>query len=400
MGRRSTAYWNGDVRLGKSGGWFVADFDDGGTRKRTRLVEAKVGERDARARLDKFAEARRAVRKQQSSHTVEDLWDLWMKDREKDGFSNDIYQAQWVSLGAWFGPRSPDLITTDDCREYARSRFDAGRAPATVNTELSRLRGCLKWAHDERLIKPPPRIWTPQAGKPRDRVLSPDEARSLLAAARHGDPHVWLFTVLLFATSGRHKAILDLTWGRVDLHRGIIELDETLPPDPMHKNWRKGRASIAMSALARAALEDANPGRQTDHVIEHGGKRLKSVRDGFANAVKRAGLGWDEEHPETGEPKWTTDVTPHTIRHTIASWARGRVATTFTAQLLGHRDEATTRKVYTHVNVEDTRQVVDVIDAMIAALPEKREIEAIDMSGAVEIEPISSKIDKSECGDA
>lgn len=65
---------------------------------------------------------------------------------------------------------------------------------------------------------------------------------------------------------------------------------DDLKPDPMHKNWRKGRATVWMSELARQALQEAYPGRQTKHVIEHGGRRLKDCREGFASAVKRAGL--------------------------------------------------------------------------------------------------------------
>lgn len=358
MGKRPSKrpYTNGGIALGRSAGYWVADWRDAGTRKRARLIPATEPEASARAALDRMADARRAVQTTRERPTVGNLWAAWMDARTSDGFSNSIYRANWVALGATFATRAAELITTEDCRAYARARFAAGRAPATVHTELSRLRGCLRWAHDERLIGPPPKIWVPQPGRPRDTVMTPDEAKRLIVAAWQGDPHVGLFVTLLFATSGRHKAILELTWDRIDFDRGIIDLDETIPPDPMHKSWRKGRAAVAMSALARAALSDAYPGRQCRHVIEHGGKRLKSVRDGFANAVARAGL---------------KGITPHTIRHTVATWLHTRVETAMTAQLLGHRDEATTRRIYTHADAETTRPAVLVIDGALAALPEK-----------------------------
>jgi integrase len=302
------------------------------------------------------ADALKALAQQQARHTVGDLWAMWLAERAKDGLSNTIYNANWKALGATFAGRSWDRITTDDCREYARNRFAAGIAPATVNTELSRLRSCLHWAESMNHIGRPPKIWVPSPGKPRDIVLAPDEAAKLIAAARQGDFHVGVFTVLLFATGGRHSAILDLTWDRIDFDRGVINLEDNLPPDPMHKTWRKGRAEVVMSKMARAVLMEAYAGRTCAHVVEHGGRRLKSVREGFANAVRRAEL------PD--------DITPHVIRHTVASWQQGKVATAFTAQLLGHRDEGTTRKVYQHPTAELTRPAIEVIDATLAALPE------------------------------
>lgn len=349
-------YANGNIRLGRSSGHWTADFDLLGKRKRKRLLPLSAPEDDARRRLDQFADALRAVQKQQASYTIGALWGLWLAERAKDGLSNKIHDAQWKALGAAFANRSWEQLTTDDCRDYARTRFEAGVAPATVHTELSRLRSCLHWSEAERKIAYSPKVWVPPPGRPRDRVLSPEEAMKLIRAARAGDFHIGVFTVLLFATGGRHSAILDLTWDQIDFERGVIDLEDNLPPDPMHKTWRKGRAAVVMSAMARAALTEAYDARASDYVVEHGGRRLKSCREGFSAAVARAGL--------------SDDITPHVIRHTVATWANGKVQTAFTAQLLGHRDEGTTRRVYTHADAETTRPVVEVIEAQLSALPE------------------------------
>ena len=375
-------YRNGDVTLGRSAGHYVADFDHLGKRKRRRLCDLSCPESEARALLDVFAESRRTLRAQAAKLTVGELWKLWMDERAKDGFPNDIYQFNWKSLEPHFASRFPENITSDDCRAYANKRFAMGRAPATVHTELKRLRGCLKWAWDQNLLRDkPPKVWTPSAGAPRDRVLSPEEANRLVRAARAGDPHVYLFVVLLFATGGRHKAILDLTWDRVSFATSTIELDDDLPPDPMHKSWRKGRATVWMSDMAREALQEAAPGRQTRHVIEHGGKRLKSCREGFANAAARAGLD---------------GISPHTIRHTVASWTYGKVQTAFTSQLLGHRDERTTRTIYQHPSAETTRPAVQVIDATFAALPHLPESRTGQGAKRVKKRRLVSKYDRGQ----
>lgn len=294
---------------------------------------------------------------QSQSLTVGDLWRMWLAERKQDGYDNSIYEAQWVSLGATFANRFPDLLETEDFRAYARARFALGRAPATVNTELARLRACLKWAADTHKIARRPKVWVPSPGKPRERVLSGDEARALVAAASRGDPHIYLFTVIAFATGARHTAILDLTWDRVDFIGETIEFDEDLPPDPMNKSWRKGRATVLMNRTLQRALEMAFKGRQTEFVIEHGGRRLKTVRDGFRNAVRRAGLG-----KMVGDV-FETDVTPHTIRHSVVTWLdHASIEARRTAQLVGHRDERTTTRVYTHASPEVLRAAVKHLD--------------------------------------
>lgn len=363
---KRAGYRNGGCTLGERDGEAVADFRDEATGKRRR-VRLGVAFKDAKASkdaLDRFAEARRAITKHQAAHTIADLWTMWLNDRAADGFDNAIYNAHWASLGPAFGHRAPDLLTTQDCRDYARQRFAAGISAWTVHTELRRLSSCLKWAHEHRHIEWRPKVWVPSPGKHRDRVLTFDEARKLVAtAAECSDPHVYLFVVLLFATGARHRAILDLTWDRVDFTRGLIQFDEDLPPDPMSRSWRKGRATVPMNDLARKALEIAHAGRQTAHVVEHGGRRLRSARDGFAAAVARAGL--------------SDDVTPHTIRHTVITWLdeRGEDRRR-AAQLAGHRDERTTARVYTHTSPEALRGTVGALDTPFAPLPKISHVEA------------------------
>lgn len=302
-----------------------------------------------------------------------DLWDMWLKEREADGFSNEIYKANWKALKPFFGNRFPDLLKAQDFRDYAKARFALGRKPSTVNTELARLRACLAWAFDTRMIGVRIKVWVPPPGRGRQRVLTRDEARAIILGASEGDPHSYLFAVLLFATGARHMAVLDLTWDRIDFVAGTIQFDEDLPPDPMSKAWRKGRATVPMNKLSREALDTARAGRRTDYVIEHGGKRLKTVHDAFRNAVRRAA----RRVPSLGTFKviegrevFFTKVTPHTVRHTVATWLdEADIETRRTANLLGHRNEITTKKVYTHSGPSVLGAAVEVLDEAIAPLP-------------------------------
>jgi len=140
----------------------------------------------------------------------------------------------------------------------------------------------------------------------------------------------------------------------VDFIAGEVQYDTSEPVDPMSKRWRKGRATVPMGRRLRAALTLAYEARQTDHVIEHGGRRLKTVKEGFAAAVRRAELA--------------PTVTPHTIRHTVSTWLKERgVGLEFRAQLLGHADSRTTDTVYSHASASYLAGAVDHLDE---ALPD------------------------------
>src|SRR5690606_8010105 len=106
---------------------------------------------------------------------------------------------------------------------------------------------------------------------------------------------------------------------------------------------------VIMGKLLREALEHAYEGRQSKYVIEHGGKRLKTVKEGFAAAVKRAGL--------------SKDITPHTLRHTVSTWLKvDGVGLELRAQLLGHTDSRTTDVVYSHAGAEILQPVIARLD--------------------------------------
>jgi integrase len=234
------------------------------------------------------------------------------------------------------------------------------------------MRAMMKWAAENNHLPRRPKVWVPRAGENRDRVLTPEEAQTLVASALAGDPHISLFVRIAFATAARHMAILDLEWARVDFDANTIEFDLDLPPDPMSKAWRKGRAKVYMGAALRAALELAKKGRRCDHVIEHGGKRLVTVRAGFFNAVKRAGLAWQEPDPKNPQRMlWTTDCTPHTIRHTVLTWLEeGKVDPRRAQQLAGHKDLDTTQSIYQHPDAAMLKEAVELLEERLLAPPE------------------------------
>lgn len=381
--------------LGRRGKSYVADYRENGKRKRANLGK-HPNDRLALEKLKQFAEARKAVKRQQAEYTIGALWDLWMVDRARDGFKNDIYLANWVSLKLFFAHRAPMLLDVEDFRTYARQRFAAGRSPWTVNTELVRLRSCLKWAKKHRLLSDVPYVWVCSRGKPRNIVISADDAKALLISSAD-QLHVFVFIVLALTTAARHVAILDLEWDRVDFEAGTIDYEDDIEIDPMSKSWRKGRVKIPMNELARAALKRAYEARQTNYVVEYRGKRLKDIRESFALAVGAAGLGKFVPAPTKTKPKRVvvdTQITPHTIRHSVNSWLKTKgVDARKRADLLGQKDIRVNELVYSHAdNVKYLADPVRLIDDELSSPATANQgISALDTgsSSALDANPVT-----------
>jgi integrase len=93
-------------------------------------------------------------------------------------------------------------------------------------------------------------------------------------------------------------------------------------------------------------LAEAREYRLSDHVIEYAGGKVGSIKTGFREACKRAGL---------------LGVTPHVLRHTAASWMlQGGVPVGEVARYLGDT-EAMVERVYGHHRPDYLRRAADVL---------------------------------------
>jgi integrase len=256
--------------------------------------------------------------------TVEMIWDAYRQDRDGRPIATTMGFERKAVL-AHFGDMTPDDITDETCRAYARHRRSVGRKDGTVWTELGHLRTALKWAERTKRIAQASHIERPQKPPAKDRYLTREEAEVLLDATLM--PHIRLFVILAITTAARASALLDLTWDRCDMERRLIHLG-----NPDAKGRRKGRATVPMNDTARAALAEAKMGARSPFVIEWAGAKVGKVRKGIESATRRAGL---------------ENVSPHVLRHTAAVWmAESGTPMSEIAQYLGHTSTAVTERVY------------------------------------------------------
>jgi integrase len=236
-------------------------------------------------------------------------------------------------LNAWWGDRNVDAVLPATCKAYRDTRLKQGVKLATITKELGVLRAALKWGQTNGRLISIPTVVTPPKQDGKDRWLTRNEAARLLRAARaepKGRQHLPLFILIALYTGARSEAILTLKWfPQVNLERGVIDFNP-----PGRARTTKGRAVIPLPAKLRWFLAKArarSDGAAT--VLSYQGEPIKRIIKGFRAACRRAGLD---------------DVTPHTLRHTCATWqAQHGVDLRQIAGWLGHSDMRTT-ELYAH----------------------------------------------------
>lgn len=243
------------------------------------------------------------------------------------------------SVLPWFCSLRPDQITFEDCKAYIADRWQAGIQDGTIWTQLGKLRTWLNWAEKTGLIDKAPYIARPSKPAPKERYLTREEISKLLAV--DCAPHIKLAIRLMLSTAARVTAVLELTWDRVDLERGQVNLRTG-------DGQRKGRAIVPTTESLHAALLEARKGALSNYVVEWTGGPVKSIKKGFKAAALEAGL---------------SGVSPHVLRHTAAvHMAEAGITMDEIAQYLGHSDSRITASTYARYSPEHLRKAASALE--------------------------------------
>lgn len=273
--------------------------------------------------------------------------------REKQA-NKRTFDGRIVRLTDHFGDMFLADINGQTCRDYVAKRGSVGGA----RRDLEDLRAAINHHAKEGLHRGLVRVALPPKGQPRERWLSRNEVARLVWACwryrehqrRHRGKdkgkvlptgkrplqHIAHFILIAVYTGTRAGAVADASPYK-DEGRAWVDLDAglfyRLAEGKRATNKRQPPVPLPSHLLAHMRRWQRKQ-IATSHFIEHRGKPVKEVNKGFAKAVELAAL----DGP----------VTPHTLRHTAATWLMQNGVEMWEAAGYLGMSEDTLRKVYGH----------------------------------------------------
>lgn len=291
---------------------------DGSIKRRLGLG---VGERAAAERklADYIAskyEPERDGERNPSQIPIADVLNIYISDVVANVARPKEAAARIVRLLNWWGGKMLSDVNGRNCRAYSKDRGTSGG-----RRELEDLRAAIIHHRREGLCSQIVEVVLPEKGKPRERWLTRSEAARLIWAAwryreiQKGKPtdrrsrrHVARFVLVALYTGTRASAVcgaaLEPTPGHgwIDLERGVF--------------YRRAEgARITKKRQPPVVLPDRllahlrrwkRTGVSKRFVVEWNGEPIGIIRRAFGRAVTAA--------------KLPDKVTPHTLRHTAATW--------------------------------------------------------------------------------
>lgn len=327
-----------------SAGFYEIRWTEGGRSQRR-----STGERDARQAQQVFARflSQAALRDEDESVlTIGEVIDIYILEKVPEFLGNkDAATSSLEMVKAGLGDILVNKLTVQDVNAYVaaraggrirytdfRGRERGGRqaTPGSVRIELGRLVSAINYcvATKQLEAKHRPYIRLPRATPAKDRWLTREEAARLLAAAQP-DPaarltRAYRFIAVGLYTAARRETIETLPWSRIYLKgdRSYIDFQ-----DPARPVTRKRRGVVPVGPELLAVLERASKERVSDWFLD----RPTVIQDPFDKAAERAGL---------------EGVTPHTLRHTWATWAAQDGVSLFEIAGVLHDTVSTVEKRY------------------------------------------------------
>lgn len=358
MPRRSKGarLWLRPVRRDASGklthesAWFILD----GARQIGTRLGVKATSREKESALADYLTQKHTTevtvgRRDPSQIEIDDVLAKYVRDKD---ISYET-ELRVKALSAFWSGMKLSEVSGDTCRGYAKTR-----TKGAARRELEDFRAAINHHRREGLHDRIVSVVLPPKSRPRERYLTRKEAAHLIlttwryreqqnfrATDRRTRKHIARFMIVARYMGSRASIICGASieakrpkgtpW--VDLTSGVFY---GLPEGQGETRKRRQTVRVPLPLLAHIRRWHAAGQR---YVVEWNGKPVKRINKAHAAAVHGAGLG-----PE---------VTPHTWRHTVATWLMQSGADPFKAAGFLAMSYETLMRVYGHHHPDHSADV-------------------------------------------
>jgi integrase len=302
------------------------------------------------------AEAKRRRGLADPGTTFESLSRTWMeagsaKHEESTKTMNEVMLRRHIL--PVLGSTRVEALRPMAIEQYRMGRLAEKRPPAmsSLNLELGLILAILNFGEKHGIVRNPITRGTVEKLPVEQKTVyfEPDEWHAFIEAAdsdeelRQAAP-LWRLKLL---TASRISEMVGLRWNDVDLERGFIAIRQP-------KTQKKGVKikALVLTDEMRAVLATVPRGIGEAYVFTDAGLpwTTERLRRHFARTLRLAGL----------VGAWT----PHSIRHTAATWARKTgIPLDRVAKMLGHAGLGLVLR-YAHFSPEDLNPALDAVAAM------------------------------------
>lgn len=235
-----------------------------------------------------------------------DVMLMYFRDVPANSPSRATIGYHMKALEPFWGVKTLADVKGSTCRAYVAQRPVKAR---TARHELKALQTAINHWHKESPLVAVPKVTLPKVTDKRERVLERSEVAAMLWACRELEyKHVARYILIGIANGTRKAATLKLRWTE-SLSNGHIDFDRQIMyrRGAAESETSKKRPPVTIDIKLLSFLSRWKNKSNSDFVIGYNGSGIEEIGKAFNAVVKEAGLG--------------RDVTPHTLRHTCASWA-------------------------------------------------------------------------------
>jgi integrase len=228
-----------------------------------------------------------------------------------------------------FGTYIVSSLKPLDLENYQEKRKEEGRAPATIDMEISLVKTLVTKAFDNdladgRTVKAFRKVNRKlrRGDNARRQTLTIGEYLKLVEVA---PPHLKAFLTVAFNTGMRTGELRGLRWSHIDREKGVIRLPADLPKEKRAKVIPiNHHVKQVLADLPRAIHHDFVLTYQHEPIITPGG-----IKSSFQTACKKAGILHTQENPN--------GITFHDIRRTVkTNMLKAGMDKAYRDTILGH----------------------------------------------------------------